>query len=99
MGFENLVHRVTHKSKWCGMVIVNSSRSCNFQFSPFQVELQIFCVAYSSIVNIHVWTKYYFDYNNFDIGMLDMLSIRSKPLPQLGGGLIKGKMFSLAKVH
>lgn len=30
--------------------------------------------------------------------MLDMLSIRSKPLPQLGGGLIKGKMFSLAKV-
>lgn len=32
--------------------------------------------------------------------MFDMLSIRSKPLPQLGGGgLIKGKMFSLAKVH
>ena len=54
MGFENLIHRVTHKSKGFGMVIANSPRSYDLKFSPFQVELQIFCVAYSSIVNIHV---------------------------------------------
>ena len=54
MGFESLMHRVTHKSKGCGMVIVNSPRSYDLKFAPFQVELQIFCVAYSSIVNIHV---------------------------------------------